>query len=223
MAKNISIKNDLFRFVTVRNPNLLNQSTKDLRFIYHPDVGSSAIANCESRPREGEGKVAFQTYLATFNGLSKYSEIRAIHSDLYDFSVELFKKQDISLFTNLNVGNLQLSPTQVVQIFDQLFYQIISKSSKSVRQACIQMLIANHVVNNQTALLAANLKRVSDLKIVIPQEALRCIRSWYPVACRGELHGVNRLGIADFRRVEQEICCYVPGEVSHIENVLGRE
>lgn len=37
------------------------------------------------------------------------------------------------------------------------------------------------------------------------------------------LHGVTELGIADFRRVEQEVCCYVPGEVSHIENIMARE
>ena len=35
--------------------------------------------------------------------------------------------------------------------------------------------------------------------------------------------GIQRLGIADYRKVEQEICCYVPGEVSHIENVMARE
>lgn len=35
--------------------------------------------------------------------------------------------------------------------------------------------------------------------------------------------GITQLGIADFRRVEQEVCCYVPGEVSHIENVMARE
>ncbi len=35
--------------------------------------------------------------------------------------------------------------------------------------------------------------------------------------------GLQRLGIADYRRVEQEVCCYVPGEVSHIENIMARE
>ena len=223
MAKSISIKNDLFRFVTVRTPNLLNQLTRQLRFVFHPDVSLSLIGSCEGTPRGEGGKVAFQAYLATFYGVSKYAEIQSIHSDLYNFSRELFRKRDITQFTNLDVNHLQLSPEQAVQIFDQLFYQILSKSSKYVREACIQMLIADHVLKNQTALIAAGLKKVSDIKIVIPQAALRCIKSWYPAACRGELHGVNRLGIADFRRVEQEVCCYVPGEVSHIENILGRE
>jgi len=35
--------------------------------------------------------------------------------------------------------------------------------------------------------------------------------------------GIRRLGIADYRKVEQEVCCYVPGEVSHIENVMASE
>lgn len=42
-------------------------------------------------------------------------------------------------------------------------------------------------------------------------------------ASDGVLYGVSQLGIADFRRVEQEVCCYVPGEVSHIENIMARE
>ena len=35
--------------------------------------------------------------------------------------------------------------------------------------------------------------------------------------------GVKNLGFADYRRVEQEFCCYVPGEVSRIENIMARE
>jgi hypothetical protein len=36
-------------------------------------------------------------------------------------------------------------------------------------------------------------------------------------------YGVTRLGIKDYRLVEQSICCYVPGEVSHIENIMAKE
>ncbi len=36
-------------------------------------------------------------------------------------------------------------------------------------------------------------------------------------------NGIASLGIADFLRVEQEVCCYTPGEVSHIENIMARE
>ena len=36
-------------------------------------------------------------------------------------------------------------------------------------------------------------------------------------------YGITRVGIDDYRRVEQEVCCYVAGEVSHIENVMASE
>lgn len=38
----------------------------------------------------------------------------------------------------------------------------------------------------------------------------------------GRCH-IRPLGVADFRRVEQELCCYKPGEVAHIENILQGE
>jgi hypothetical protein len=36
-------------------------------------------------------------------------------------------------------------------------------------------------------------------------------------------YGIKRLGLADYRRVEQSVCCYLAGEVSHIENIMARE
>jgi len=35
--------------------------------------------------------------------------------------------------------------------------------------------------------------------------------------------GLKRIGISDYRKVESHLCCYLPGEVSHIENVMARE
>lgn len=35
--------------------------------------------------------------------------------------------------------------------------------------------------------------------------------------------GVTNLGISDYMRVEQEVCCYSAGEVSHIENIMQGE
>jgi len=36
-------------------------------------------------------------------------------------------------------------------------------------------------------------------------------------------YGINKIGVADYRKVEQELCCYIPGEVSQIENIMARE
>lgn len=37
------------------------------------------------------------------------------------------------------------------------------------------------------------------------------------------LYGVKRIGVMEYKRVEQRVCCYVAGEVSHIENIMARE
>lgn len=38
-----------------------------------------------------------------------------------------------------------------------------------------------------------------------------------------KLYGVKRIGVMEYKRVEQRVCCYVAGEVSHIENIMARE
>lgn len=38
-----------------------------------------------------------------------------------------------------------------------------------------------------------------------------------------KLFGVKQIGVLEYKRVEQTICCYVAGEVSHIENIMARE
>lgn len=38
-----------------------------------------------------------------------------------------------------------------------------------------------------------------------------------------EKFGVRRLGIADYKKVVAEVCCYREAEVSHIENIMARE
>lgn len=35
--------------------------------------------------------------------------------------------------------------------------------------------------------------------------------------------GITRIGIAEYKKVTQYLCCYKAGEVSHIENILARE
>lgn len=43
------------------------------------------------------------------------------------------------------------------------------------------------------------------------------------IAFQLEEFGIRRLGIADYRKVVSEVCCYRESEVSHIENIMARE
>jgi hypothetical protein len=107
-----------------------------------------------------------------------------------------------------------------LKIWEELFVQTATQKSKTARQACLQMIIAQFYVENIKRL---ELEDISKLVIVIPQVVTNCFRPWQFANCGGKLFGVHNLGIQEYRRVEQTLCCYVPGEVSHIENVMARE
>lgn len=222
MAKSISMKNDLFRFVTVRTPNHLSQASKTKRFIYHPDISRSAISSCPLPGGEGRDAV-FQQYLAGFQPVSSYKDIRNINRNVYDFSDELYRYRTNKTYTYTNAANVQpLAFLELLAVWDQLFYQAMARKSKYVRQACIQMIVADYVLRESTK-PNFDWRVAANAKVIIPREVLDCYKPWLTANCKGELHGIKKLGIADFRRVEQEVCCYVPGEVSHIENILARE
>lgn len=38
-----------------------------------------------------------------------------------------------------------------------------------------------------------------------------------------QLFGIKKLGILEYQRVEQKVCCYIAGEVANIENIMARE
>lgn len=116
-----------------------------------------------------------------------------------------------------------LTKEQEIRLFDSLIGEVLSNRSREVRQGIAQMLVVNHALKHSRSLAALEISKLADIKIEIPYEVIACYKPWWYKRCGGSLEGIQSLGIADFRRVEQEVCCYVPGEVSHIENVMARE
>ncbi len=226
MASKYSITKDLFRFATYRSPEHLDPGTRSLRFVTHPNLQVSLASSCPY-PQVPAAKTIpdpYSGYLNQFPKVNSFEEIRKINTPLYDLGSRIIKKK----MSILDIHELQLEMRlldlkEIVHIFDILFYQVLTGTNPRILQACNQMLIVNHVVKNSKALLGAEFNKFQDIKIEIPDELIRCYKYWNLDRCGGELNGVQNLGIADFRRVEQEVCCYVPGEVSHIENIMARE
>ncbi len=224
MAKSIPIKTDLFRFVTFRSPEPLLLSEKSIRYVLHPDFKKSIVS---SIPTLHEGENVKNTLeKAGLKGYESYVDVQNINPELYDFANYALKKRlKISDFEKaIDITKLKLlDGTQVIALFDQLFYQFLVKNAKVVRQAIIQMLVFNHIIKNYKELVESKVDKVTSIKIEIPYQLMQWYKPGMYGKCGGSLDGVQSLGIADFRRVEQEACCYVPGEVSHIENVMARE
>lgn len=218
MKTNYPIQTDLFRFVTIRTPDHINPKHKSSKFIYHPEPFSSVAHDCPSF----EDPRSFQKYLDRFNPVTHYEDIRKVKPALYDFISEVL--QEGSKNTRIPLSqrtDLEIAPLQRIWLWDQLFFQLITDSSKYIRQAALKLIIGDRMLQESVARYAWS--AYQEYRVVIPKFFIECLNKWKYKDCSFELRGVNRLGIADFRKLEQEVCCYVPGEVSHIENVLASE
>ena len=85
------IKNDLFRFITFRTPQLIREERKELGFLYHPDIESSFFyTNLDPNLTNEEKRTAVRSKASTFsNPLKSYLEVKKLSKKLYNFSTWL--------------------------------------------------------------------------------------------------------------------------------------
>lgn len=152
----MSKKSNLFKFVTLRNPHMLDEDRKEQGFVFHPDVEASefyedtTIGNPEQRygklktkcaslitnpPHEGYISLNRSKLRVVFPKLSKFSSwFNKNKSKLNPYSVD----KAIS-----DYEAVQLTVEETTQLWDNLIYQTITNQSTPVRETIIQLLIAN--------------------------------------------------------------------------------
>jgi hypothetical protein len=140
------IKNNLFRFVTLRNPQLIDDKKKPIGFIYHPDESGSKFFEAIKLVNETEKREALKLEATKFSEFKTKSEVRLVNNKLYQFSIWLMQNRNHLTFQSIKKNVEQvvaLTKTQELTILDNIIYQTISKTSVYVREALIQLLIAN--------------------------------------------------------------------------------
>jgi hypothetical protein len=76
------IKTDLFKFVTLRTPQLINEQKKDIGFIFHPNSAkttSKFIKTIQDITPVKEARTIVKTAVATFVPAKSYLEIKNIN------------------------------------------------------------------------------------------------------------------------------------------------
>jgi len=223
MATIPEIKTNLFSFNTFRSPDKIDPTEKQIYFIEHPDISQSYFNSCPVyNPTSDKSSNEYTQFLESFDAYTSYRNIRQINPSFYDFSVKLMqqKKNDSTKKPFEEPIPAPLSMADQLILWDQLFYQIAARETVTVRKACEQMIIAQRYVEKNRDI---ELKDLGVVSVIFPELVLNCFKPWVYRDCGGKLYGVHNLGIQEFRRVEQTLCCYVPGEVSHIENVMAAE
>lgn len=170
------VTNTLFRFATMRSPELISDENKQKYFVYHPNPTAegyfhSLVANpiADKAAREQ----AWRTLADTFTALQSNADVKnLVGQNFYDFANWLAKNaKEMSEGTQTVPENFsavaQLGNSQLIIIWDNLFYQLIANKSSYVRDLVINVLIANHYIKSASS---AGSNKLVLSRVVIPQE-----------------------------------------------------
>lgn len=177
---------DLFRFATLRAPQLLTAERRALGFIEHPDYTSSAILDGVDFDNQSfdEVKSKIANNAATFSPLKKVEEVKAFSSDFYEFSTWLgVHKNTLDRSTLDSMIPTNISASQYVRLWDNVFYDLVVEGgTPPLRQACLQCIVAYNFITKYESFSpgvttdeaemkkeAEALKRLANGKVLIHQ------------------------------------------------------
>lgn len=175
MSTSEPIKTDLFRFASLRTPQLLSDEEKELGFIFHPNLTASHYYQNVSLAMDEEmARAQVTSENGSFSPYATYAEVKAVNTDLY--SLGNWLNENSTYLDGVNVGAqitsvTALTTAEELVIWDNLFSQLVQRDLPSIRQACIHMLIANNFYKKAAS---PSLNAEADRIIQVPmnQEAL---------------------------------------------------
>ncbi|MBC8756668.1 hypothetical protein H2O64_18490 [Kordia sp. YSTF-M3] len=140
----------LFRFTSLRSPDLSEEKNKELRFIFPSEAAKSDdFYDAMSEREPGVSKwQTLQTVAADYRSLTK-SEVKAIDSKLFEFSEWLAKNRTTATIEEIEAMTISVSAlTEDGTLWNNLFYQFVTEEDFYTKEAVIHMLKANHVIAN---------------------------------------------------------------------------
>lgn len=145
-------KTDLFRFVTLRSPDLISTDRKTLGFINHPNPAGGVFMPLADDTNLVASRLAISSATATFTPYATVSEIKDLFPALWDYSVWLAKNKNNLVRADLDalVPTSLPTSTDVLTLWDNILYDIVTQTNPYVRQGCMQLIIALNFIENYT-------------------------------------------------------------------------
>lgn len=169
-------KKTLFQFRTLRTPGLLTEDAKKLFFVTHFD-GSSGVffeALADRGPSE-LNKTVVAKAVENCDPLESVAAVRALNEDLFDYGTVILKNRNSLVYTTVETDIAALTTLDTsdkTALWDNLFYQTAIVQSGPIREAILQLLLANHVVSEFSNIGAtdAEIRKLAKSRIVLPKE-----------------------------------------------------
>lgn len=168
-------KTDLFRFATLRSPQLISKRRRELGFVEHPDhSGSYFLKEIISEQDPDAARQRLASLIPGFTPFASVEEVKNFAGSLWAFSMWLGKhKSELHATTDLAPqvqGANALSASDHLRVWDNVFFDILTQSNGHVRQACLQLLVSTHFLKhyNDHRQDTKQLKRIANSKVIVP-------------------------------------------------------
>ncbi|MBC8644512.1 hypothetical protein H9W95_11875 [Flavobacterium lindanitolerans] len=168
------IKNTLFRFVTMRSPELPEETNKDKRFVYRIANESGFDNAVTNRPIGTSKWAAMKNFSETFNPVKEEGISDYFNHDLQQFAIWITRNKYSYTASELankvtGLGNV-LNTVDRTVLWDNFFYQVITQKDFYLKEIFMQLLVAVHVLENFDANNTKLLKHLMNAKVVLPKK-----------------------------------------------------
>lgn len=165
------IKNTLFRFVTMRSPELSEETNKDKRFVYR---GAAIKGVFDTAVASRGTKTKWQAMKGVnFTPASEAAIKGSVRVELYDFAVWIARNKysyaDAEFLNRIPANYRDLTIDEQL-LWNNLFYQVITQKDFYVKELIMQLLVANHVCKNFDEINKDVRKLLINAKVVLPKE-----------------------------------------------------
>jgi hypothetical protein len=169
------MKNTLFRFATMRAPELIDDASKALHFVQHPSpktTGHFKTMMDTGNESHASQLAKWKTLATAFTAMADVADAKTYVGTAFAHYTNWLAKNATSI--SLNNGELTNAPTaapltqaQKIVLWDNLFYQLATGKNNYLRDFCMEALIASHFIENSGS-ENAHLNALS--RVIIPAE-----------------------------------------------------
>lgn len=173
---NTKKQNTLYRFVSLRAPELSKKENQKNRFVFHiENIGLFFSAVAARDPGQSKWE-AMQIASATFNEIQSVEELENINSVFYTIAewLTINKEKETAENIYLKVANLTVLSKRVeLNLWDNLFYQVLTQNSFYIKEGILQMLVLQNLLKQIQPLSDESeipniIPSLTNAKVVLP-------------------------------------------------------
>lgn len=169
----------LFRFVSLRSPQLSDDKDQDKRFILIPDVLKTdnhfyipVTTGTGTKKELLQGSA--ENYAASSECITDVNYLKNSFGDLYNFATWLARNKSTCTYTEFVVKKEEIFPPvyalpELVQLWNNLIYQVVTQKNFYIKEVVMQMLFAMH---NLFVTSEEDFKLAVAARIVLPRELM---------------------------------------------------